>query len=71
MQQAGGDGDRVHHHFGQHQRHLQGMHQIRLAGGAALSGVMFQRKFVGLLDDFQIVVGTVAAASASSARGIW
>ena len=59
MQKAGGDGDRVHLHFGQNQRDFQGMNQVGFAGGAALSGMVFLGKLVGLADEFEIVVGPV------------
>ena len=61
MQQAGGDGDRIHLHVGQYQARLQRVHQIRLAGSAGLSGVMFLGKFIRFLDDFEVVIGTIAA----------
>src|SRR6267143_1556076 len=47
--------NRIHLHLGEDQRDFQGMHEIGLAGGAALSGVMFQGVVVGFLDQFQIV----------------
>ena len=50
MQQPGGDRDGVHFHLGQDQCYFQGMDQIGLAGGTALSGVVFLGKFVGLAD---------------------
>ena len=50
MQQARGDRNGVHFHLGQDQGHFQGMNQIGLAGGTALSGVVFLGKFVGLAD---------------------
>jgi len=59
MQQPGGDGDRVHFHLGQNQRHFQGMNQIRLTGGSALPGMMFLGKLISLADKFEIVVGPV------------
>ena len=59
VQQPGRDRDRIHLHFGQHQRHFQGMHQIRLARGAGLAFMMFQGIVVGFLDDGEIVVRTV------------
>ena len=64
MQQPGGDGDRVHLHLGQNQRHFQGMDQVGLAGGAALSGMVFLGKLVGFADEFEIVVGPVGPHSA-------
>ena len=64
MQQAGGDGDGVHLHLGQNQRDFEGMNQVGLAGGAALSGVVFLGKLVGFADEFEIVVGPVGPHSA-------
>jgi len=40
MQQAGSDRNRVHAHFGQDAGHLQRMHKVRLARGAALAGMV-------------------------------
>ena len=37
------------------------MHEIGLAGGAGLSGMMLLGKFVGFLDEVEVVVGTVLA----------
>ena len=59
VQQSGGDGDRIHLHFGEHQRNFEGMHQVGLARGAGLAFMMLQRVIVGLLDDGEIVVRTV------------
>ena len=59
VQQAGGDGDRVHLHFSQHQRDFQRMDEIRLARGAGLAVVMLQGVVVGFVDDVEIVLGTV------------
>ena len=64
VQQAGGDGDRVHLHLGQNQRDFQRMNQVGLAGGAALAGMVFLGKLVGLADEFQIVVGPVGPHAA-------
>ena len=64
MQQPGGDGDGVHFHLGQNQRDFQGMDQVGLAGGPALSGMVFLGKLVGLADEFEIVVGPVGPHAA-------
>ncbi len=40
VQQAGGDGDWIHLHFGQDQSDFQRMDKVRLARGAGLSGVV-------------------------------
>ena len=64
MQQAGRDGHGVHLHLGQNQRHFEGMDQVGLTGGAALPGMMFLGKLVGLADEFEIVVGPVGPHSA-------
>ena len=37
------------------------MHEVRFAGGAGLSGVMFLGKFVGFFYEIEIVIGTVLA----------
>ena len=64
VQQAGGDGHWVHFHLGQDQRDFQGMDKVGLTGGAALSGMVFLGKLVGLADKFEIVVGPVGPHSA-------
>ena len=64
MQQPGRDGDRVHFHLGQYQRHFQWMDKIGLAGGPALPGMMFLGKLVSLADEFEIVVGPVGPHAA-------
>jgi len=61
----------VHLHLGQHQRHFQRMHQVRLARGAGLALMVFQRVIVGFLDNGQIVLRPGFPESASSARGTW
>ncbi len=58
VQQARGNRDRVHLHFGKDERDFQGMDQIGLAGSAALAFMMFQGIIVGLLNDRQIVLRT-------------
>ena len=40
------------------------MNQVGLAGGAALAGMVFLGKLVGLADEFQVVVGPVGPHSA-------
>ena len=59
VQQSGRDRDGIHFHFGEHQRHFQGVDEIRLARGAGLAIVMFQRVVVGFLDDGEIVLRAV------------
>ena len=59
VEQPGGDGDRVHLHFRQHQGNFEGMDQVGLARGAALAGMDSQGVVVGFLDDFQIFGGPV------------
>ena len=59
--QAGGNGDRVHLHVGEHERDFQRMHEIRLARGAGLPGMMLLRKFVCLFYELKIVIRTVLA----------
>ena len=71
VQQSGGDGDRIHLHLGQNQRHFERMDQVRLARSAGLAGVMLQGIIVGFLDDLEIVVADGSPASASSGRGTW
>jgi hypothetical protein len=59
VQQPGGNRDRVHFHFGENQSNFQRMDQVRFAGGASLTFVVFQGVVVGFLDDGEIVLGTV------------
>ena len=59
VQQAGGDGDRVHLHLGQDESNFERMDQVGLARGAGLAFMMLQGVVVGLLDDREIVLRTV------------
>ena len=59
VQQSRGHRDRVHLHFGQHQRHFQRMNQVGLPRRALLPGMVLLRELVRLAHQFQIVVGTV------------
>ncbi len=59
VEKAGGDGDRVHLHFGENQGDFEGMDQVGFAGGPALSGVVFLGKLVGLANKFEVIVGPV------------
>ena len=61
VEQAGGDGNGIHFHVGEHVADLERMHQVGLARGAGLSGVVLLGEFVGLLDQVEVVVGTVLA----------
>ena len=64
VQQTGGDGHRVHLHFGQNLRDSEGMDQVGFAGGAGLTGVMFLGELVGFAHQFQIVAGPVGTHGA-------
>ena len=59
VEQSGGDGDRIHLHFGQDESNFERMDQIRLARGAGLAFVVLQGVVVGFLDDREIVLRTV------------
>jgi hypothetical protein len=61
VQKAGGYGNGVHFHVGENVADFEGMHEVGLAGGAGLSGVVLLREFVGFLYEVEIVVGTVLA----------
>ncbi len=61
VEEAGGDGNGIHFHVGENVADFERMHEIGLAGGAVLSGVMLLGKFVGFLDEVEVVVGTVLA----------
>jgi hypothetical protein len=59
VKQSGRDGDRVHLHFGKDERHFERMNKVGFTGGAGLAFVVLQRVVVSLLDDSEIVLGTV------------
>src|ERR1700675_3378670 len=59
MEEAGGDGRRVHLHLGQNFSYLKGMNDVRLAGGAHLALVMFYAKLPGFADKFNVFSGAV------------
>ena len=59
VQKAGCDGDRVHLHFGEHERNFQWMYQVGLTGGSGLAFVMLEGVIVGFLDNGEIVLRTV------------
>ena len=61
VEEAGGDGDGIHFHVGENVADFERMHEVGLAGGAVLSGVVFLGEFVGFLDEVEVVVGTVLA----------
>jgi hypothetical protein len=61
VEQAGGDGNRIHFHVGENVADFERMHEIRLTRGAGLSGVMLLGEFVGSFDEVEVVVGTVLA----------
>ncbi len=59
VQQAGGDGRRVHLHLRQHLGHLQRVDDVGLAGGAHLPFVMLDAELPGLADERDIFAGTI------------
>ncbi len=59
VEKSGGDGDRVHFHFGENEGDFERMNQVRLAGGASLAFMVFQGIVVGFLDDGEIVLRAV------------
>ena len=59
MEEAGGDGRRIHFHFRQHAGYFQRVHQVGIARGAGLSSVIFLGEFVSFLDNAQIIIGPV------------
>ncbi len=61
VEETGGDGDGIHLHVGENVADFERMHEVRFAGRAGLSGVMFLGKFVGFFYEIEIVVGTVLA----------
>jgi len=59
VQDAGGDADDVQPHVGENVGHLEGVHQVGLAGQAYLPGVNPRGIDIGALDDIQIRIGVV------------
>jgi cytochrome c553 len=59
VQQAGGDGRRVHLHLRQHLGHFERMDDVGLAGGAHLPLVMLDAELPGLADEGDIFAGAV------------
>ena len=59
VQQARGDGCRVHLHLRQHLGDFKGMNDVRLAGGAHLSLMMLRAEFPCLADQAYIFSGAV------------
>ena len=60
VQQAGGDGDRIHLHVGEDVGDFERMHQVGLAGGAGLAGVMLLGIVVGFFDEFRSSLGRLS-----------
>ncbi len=56
VQQAGGDGDGIEPHVGQDARHLERVHQVRLAGMAHLPLVLQCGKHVGPAEELAFLV---------------
>jgi len=67
VQQAGGDGRRVHLHLRQHLGHLERVDDIRLAGGANLPFMMLDAELPGLADERDVFAGAIAWTCLSSA----
>jgi hypothetical protein len=61
VEQAHRDAGRVHPHLRQDVRDLQGMHEVRLPGGAGLPLVLHRREHVGFAEQLEIRRGMVAA----------
>ena len=53
--------DGIHFHVGEDVADFEGMNEVGFAGGAVLTGVVLLGKFVGALDEVEIVVRTVFA----------
>ena len=59
VQQAGGDGGRVHLHLGQHFGHLKRMNDVGLAGGAHLALVVLDAELPGFANEADVFTGAV------------
>ena len=59
VEQAGGDGGRVHLHFGQNFGDFKGMNDVGLAGGAHLALVMLDAEIPGFADQADVFGGAV------------
>ena len=59
VQQAGGDGGRVHLQLSEHLADLKRMNHVGLARGALLALVLLQAEGPGLADDLEVVAGPV------------
>ena len=59
VQQAGGDGGRVHSHIRQHLGHLQRVDDVRLARGPHLPFMMADAELPGLADQGNVIAGAV------------
>ena len=59
MQQAGGDGGRVHLHLRQHLGDFEGVNDVGLAGGSHLALMMADAELPGLADQSDVFTGTI------------
>ena len=59
MQETGGDGRRVHLHFGQNFSHFKRMDDVRLARGAHLALVVLHAEFPRLADERNVFGGAI------------
>jgi hypothetical protein len=68
VQQAGGDGGRVHLQLGQHLRDLQRMDDVGLARGALLALMLLQAELPGPADEVEVVAGAVLVSAPGQRR---
>ena len=59
MEQACGDGGRVHLHFGEDFGYFEGMNNVRLARGAHLALVVLDAEVPGFADEADVVIGAI------------
>jgi len=64
VEQSGGDGHRIHFHFGQDLRNAEGVDKVGLAGSPGLTGMIFLGELVGSADQLKIVAGPVGTHGA-------
>ena len=60
VEQAGGDGGRIHFEVGEDLADFEGMDDVGLARGAVLAGVLLDAEGPCLADEVEIVLGAVA-----------
>ena len=78
VQQAGGDGRRIHLHLRENFGNFERMDNVRLAGGAHLALMMLDTEFPGFADEANVLAGAIGLHLAEQGfkaivdrKGIW